>query len=63
LLFHIKRKPVVKNKKPDLKGTPFTTSVIVTADSESRVVETIHVINKPGQEPQTKVASSVNEAL
>ena len=26
-------------------------------------METIHVINKPGQEPQTRVASSVNEAL
>jgi hypothetical protein len=26
-------------------------------------VETIHVINKPGQEPQTRVASSVNEAM
>lgn len=54
---------MVKDKKDEVKHQMYTTSIIVTADSESRVVETIHVINKPGQEPQTRVASSVNEAL
>ena len=42
---------------------PLTTSIIMTADLQGRVVETIHVINKPGQEPQTKITTSLTDAM
>jgi len=63
LLPHIKRKAVVKPAKPPASGKPLASSLVVTTDEVGRVVETIHVITKPGVKAQTKVASSLNQAV
>lgn len=62
MLHLIKRKPVLKNKKED-KQQKYSTSVIVAADTDGKVIETLHILNKPGEEAQTHMASSMQEAM